>query len=276
MTGFSAGGVVTLIDTAVDDRIRAAVPLSASGAWDVAVQSPKAWQITLLEKAGLTTASPEWTTLLANLDSARLLSATTAQVLMVNGSADEFFPLTAHVVTYDAIPGDGKRTAIAGNFDHGCFQVTSVEDKNDVEIRATAAAKGGQRMWFHHAFGTDGRYAYVPLAPANLTFVPIGGVWGALVQVDGGGSQLDVSEVRLWASTDAKVWFSLQLESKGSGLYGTKNTEFVPNDPATLAYYVDVTYTTKDLILPDTFAISSRPVMPAGFIPDIRGITSCW
>ncbi len=276
MTGFSAGGVVTLIGAAIDDRIRAAVPLSACGAWDVAVQSPKAWQITLLDQAGLTTSSPEWTTLLANLDSAHLLTGTTAQILMVNGSADEFFPLTAHVVTFDAIPGDAKRTAIAGNFDHGCFQLTSVEDKNDVEIRATAAAKGGQRMWFRHVFGTDARYGYVPLPPASLTFLPVAGVWGALVQVDGGGGSLDVDEVRLWASLDAKVWFSLQLESKGNGLYGTKNTEFVPNDPATLAYYVDVTYATQDLIAPETFAISTRPTIPPGFIPDIRGITSCW
>lgn len=277
MTGFSAGGVVTLIDAAVDDRIKAAVPLSACGAWDVAVQSPKAWQLTLLEEAGLTTASPEWTTLLANLDSARLLTATTAEILMVNGSADEFFPLTAHVATFDAIPGDAKRTAIAGNFDHGCYQVTSVEDKDNVELRATASAKGGQRMWFRHAFGTDADYSYVPLAPINLTFnqlVP--GAWVAGVVVDGGGAHLKVAEVRLWASTDAKLWFSLQLESKGNGLYGTKGTEFLPNDPTTVPYYVDVTYSTKDLILPEIFAISTRPTLPAGFVPDIRGITSCW
>jgi cephalosporin-C deacetylase-like acetyl esterase len=276
MTGFSAGGVVTLIGAAVDDRIRAAVPLSSCGAWDVATVSPKAWQHELLTKAGLTTASPEWSALMANLDSAHLLPATTAQILMVNGSADEFFPLTAHVATFDAIPGDAKRTAIAGNFDHGCFQLTSIEDKDDVEIRASVAAKGGQRMWFRHVFGMDPRYAYVPLPPSNLTFLPGGGPSAALVQVDQGGSTLDVSEVRLWASADAKVWASLQLESKGNSLYGTKNTEFVPQDPGTLVYYVDVVYTTKDLLFPETFSISSRPVLPAGFVPDIRGITSCW
>lgn len=276
MTGYSAGGVVTLIGAAVDDRIKAAVPLSACGAWDVATLSPKAWQHTLLEKAGLTTASPEWTTLLANIDSARLLPATAAKILMVNGSADEFFPLTAHVATFDAIPGDTRRTAIAGNYDHGCFQVSSVEDKEDVEIRATVAAKGGQRMWFANVFGTDARFAYVPQAPSNLTFLPVAGVWGAMVAVDGGGARLKVDEVRLWASTDAKVWVSLELESKGNGLYGTKNMEFVPNDPTTVAHYVDVTYATRDLIGPATFAISSRPSIPAGFLPDIRGIESCW
>ncbi len=277
MTGFSAGGVVTLIGAAVDDRVKAAVPLSACGAWDVATQSPKAWQHELLAKAGLTTASPEWTALLDHLDSARLLPATAAQVLMVNGSADEFFPLTAHVATFDAIPGDAKRTAVAGNFDHGCFQLTSIEDKEDVEIRASDAAKGGQRMWFRHVFGTDADYGYVPLAPANVTFAQaLPGAWIAGAVVDGGGSRLDVKEVRLWASTDAKLWFSLELVSKGNGLYATKANEFVPQDPATLAWYVDAAYKTKDLVLPETFSISTRPSLPAGFVPDIRGITSCW
>lgn len=275
MTGFSAGGVVTLIGAAVDDRIRAAVPLSACGAWDVAVQAPGAWQRNLLTLAGLTVASPEWTTLIDTIDSSRLLPATTARILMVNGSADEFFPLTAHDTTFAAIPGDAKRTAIAGNFDHGCYTVLAPENKDVIEARAEVAAKGGQRMWFANAFGTDADFAYVPLAPQNLTFTQVGNVWIAHVVVDGGGANLSVDAVRLWASTDAKVWASLELESKGSGIWGTRNDAFVPQDPATLVHYVDVTYRTNALINPHRFSISTRPTFPAGHVPAIRDMQSC-
>ncbi len=275
MTGFSAGGVVTLIGAAVDDRIRAAVPLSASGAWDVAVQAPKAWQHSLLTLAGLTSDSPQWTTLIDTIDSSRLLHATQSKILMVNGSSDEFFPLTAHDATFAAIPGDTKRTSLVGNFDHGCYTVLAPEPRETIEGRVEIAAKGGQRMWFSHAFGTDADFAYVPMPPGNLTFTKVGDVWVAHVLVDGGGSKLSVDQVRLWASTDAKYWLSLELESKGSGIYGTKDKEFVPQNPATLVYFVDVTYKTGGLIRPHRFSISSRPSLPAGHVPTILDISSC-
>ncbi|MBP7127550.1 acetylxylan esterase [Myxococcota bacterium] len=275
MTGFSAGGVATLMGAGVDDRIRAAVPLSASGAWDVAVEAPNAWQHVLLRQAGLTTASPEWTRLIDHLDSARLLPDTRAEVLMVNGSADEFFPLTAHRATYDAIPGSAKRTALAGNFDHGCYTVVSVEPKDDVTARAERAASGGQWFWFHHVFGTDSRCARVPESPAAPTFTNLGGVFGASTLVDTGGSSLKVVEVRLWISQDAKVWVSRRMEDQGGGLFLTPASEVFPWDPTGLASYVDVVYSTKDLIGAKQFSLSSRPILPAAFVPDIRQMDTC-
>lgn len=275
MTGFSAGGVATLIGAAMDDRIRAAVPLSASGAWDVAVQAPEAWQHTLLRQAGLTIESPEWVRLIESLDSARLLPNTRAQVLMVNGSADEFFPLTAHRVTWDAIPGSEKRTALVGNFDHGCYTVASVEPRDDIEARADRAASGGQWMWFHHVFGTDARCARVPEAPAPPSFVNLGGVFGATTAVDPGGSSLKVIEARLWISQDAKVWVSRRLEDQSGGLFMTPVSEVFPWDPVGLVSFVDVVYSTRDLIGARQFSLSSPPTLPAAFVPAIRQIDSC-
>lgn len=275
LTGYSAGGVVTLVGAAVDDRVRAAVPLSASGAWDVAVQAPNAWQHALLDLAGLSVSSPEWTALIEHIDSSRLLGNAKARILMVNGSADEFFPLTAHDATFAAIPGDAKRTAFVGNLDHGCYTIDPLLDKAEIETRATIAAQGGQRMWFANAFGTDPDFAYVPTAPWDLTFTKIGDVWIAHVRVDDGGPQLSVEEARLWASTDAKYWASLELVPKGGGIYGTKADEFVPQDPSTLVHFVDATYRTGSLVGRARFSISTRPSFPAGHVPAIRDIQSC-
>ncbi|HOU53892.1 MAG TPA: acetylxylan esterase [Myxococcota bacterium] len=275
MTGFSAGGVATLMGAGVDDRIQAAVPLSASGAWDVAVQAPNAWQHALLRQAGLDTGSPEWTRLIEHLDSARLLPDTRAKVLMVNGSADEFFPLTAHRATWDAIPGGDKRTALVGNFDHGCYTVASIEPKEDIEARAERAASGGQWFWFHHVFGTDSRCARVPEAPAVPTFANLGGVFGATTVVDSGGASLKVVEARLWISQDAKVWVSRRLEDQGGGLYMTPVSEVFPWDPAGLVSFVDVIYATRDLIGARQFSLSSPPTLPAAFVPDIRSMETC-
>ena len=275
MTGFSAGGVATLIAAGVDDRIRAAVPLSATGAWDVAVQAPKAWQHTLLAQAGLTTASPEWTRLIDHLDSARLLPNTRSAVLMVNGSADEFFPLTAHRTTWDAIPGTAKRTALVGNFDHGCYTLVSVEPKDVISDRAERAASGGQWFWFHHVFGTDSRCASMPEGPTPPTFVNLGGLFGATTMVDPGGSSLKVVEVRLWISQDAKVWVSGQMQDQGNGLFLTPGESLFPWDPAGLVSFVDVVYSTRDLIGARQFSLSSPPTLPSAFVPDIRQIDTC-
>jgi len=275
MTGFSAGGVATLMGSGVDDRIRAAVPLSASGAWDVAVLAPKAWQHALLRQAGLSVASPEWARLIEHLDSARLLPDTRARVLMVNGSADEFFPLTAHRATFDAIPGADKRLALAANFDHGCYELVPVESKETVSERAERAASGGQWFWFHHVFGTDPRCARLPEAPSPPEFANLGGVFGAATAVDPGGSSLKVVEVHLWLSQDGKVWVSRTLEDQGNGLFLTPASEVFPWDPAGLASFVDVVYSTRDLLGARQFSLSSRPGFPEAFVPEIRDISTC-
>lgn len=273
MTGFSAGGVATLIASSVDPRIKAAVPLSASLAWDVATLSPDAWQHNLLSKAGLSTASEQWETLIEQIAGAQaLLPASQAKVMMVNGSTDEFFPLTAHVECFDALPGTDKRTSISANFDHGCFALTGVESADTIEARAALRAEGGQRMWFRHWFGTDGDYGYVPQAP-QVTVQPVGVVTIVTALVDGGGSKLDVENVKVWFSNDDSFLYgSVELKSQGNGLYA--ETALFPVQGNTITY-VDVQYKTKDLLFPERFSISSVPVIPAGLVPHIRNVETC-
>jgi|GEM_PF-2241381 len=273
ITGFSAGGVVTLISAAVDSRVKAAVSLSASGAWDVATESPDAWQHNLLTLAGLNTASAQWLTLSDTIVPDVLLSGTSAKILMANGSTDEFFPLTAHMATYNQIPGSDKRLAIAANFDHGCFGLTGVENAEDIEERAQKASSGNQRAWLRHHFATDDDYEYYPLTP-QVTANPLSGGIYATAIVDGGGSKLDIERVKFWMSNDNAFLFASVEMEYNDDLHVWAAPVAAPLQENSV-YFVEVEYKTKALILPERFILTSEPHVPAGFVPHIRGMDDC-
>jgi dienelactone hydrolase len=275
VTGFSAGGVVSTLLAAHDARIVAAVPLSGTLAWDVATQSPTAWQNDLLKQAGLSIASPEWQKLISDLiaPSTAFTAASKAHLFALDGSTDEFFPLTALMATWNVVGDPDKRLSLSANFDHGCYSVVpTVEDKTKIENRATEHADGAQRMWFHHWFGTDTTYSYLPVAPQVSVQSAAGATLIAAV-VDPGGSKLQVDSVHAWVSADDAYTFIDVPLDKANGAYSklVAGTQ-APNT----VYFVDVTYTPKALSLtPVKVSISSVPVMPAGFVPHIRAMTNC-
>lgn len=273
VTGFSAGGVVSTLLAGHDPRLVASVPLSGTLAWDVATQSPTAWQIPLLQKAGLSTASPEWQKLMAELISpaSNFSAASTAHLMAVDGTTDEFFPLSALVPTWNAALDPEKRMSLAANFDHGCYLLTAlVESKATIEARAKEHAEGAQVAWFGHYFGTDPAFSYIPLAPV-VSVQSGGGASIISAVVDGGGGKLTVDSVHAWVSTDDAFTFIDVPLDKGNGLY----SKLIAGEqgPKTV-YFVDVIYRTKDLI-PRKFSVSSVPVLPAGHVPKIRAVDTC-
>ena len=270
MTGFSAGGVATLVVAGADDRLKAGVPLSACGRWDMAVQSPDAWQHGLLQMAGLTTASPEWTGLLSVLDPALVASAGKTPLLLVDGTSDEFFPLSALVPTLAGLTGAETRLSLVGNFDHGCYALSGVEDAGTIESRATLHAEGAQRLWLRHWLTTDPRFAYVPATPVLQVQPQAGGIL-ATALVDAGGSSLDVESVTLWWSLDdAFLWGHNDLQEDGGVWWA-----LLPIAPAAnLVTFVDVQYKTAGLPVA-RFTLSSVPALPTGFVPHIRAQTTC-
>ncbi len=268
ITGGSAGAMVSLIASGVDNRIRAAIPFSGTGAFEVAVQAPAAWQHNLLAASGLTTDSPQWTAFLEHLDPIRHVPAAEAAILMVNGSCDEFFPLTAHVATYDAIPASVEhRTSIVANFDHGCYAAIGIESKEAIDERVAVRFPGNERAWFQHHFGTNPTYARLPAEPvAQVT--DASGFTAVAALVDPGTDAYDVERVWYWFSNDdAYTFLSVELEDQGSGLWGALVP--APLQDSTV-YYVDVQYKTKSFFAPERFAVSSRPRVPEGLIPHIR------
>jgi len=274
MTGFSAGGVATLVVSGADDRVKAGVPLSACGHWEIATEAPKAWQHGLLQAAGLSTASPEWSALLAALDPALVASASKAPLLMVNGTSDEFFPLTAHVATLHDVTLAETRTSLVGNFDHGCYALSGGESASTIEDRATLRAKGGQRLWLRHWLTSDPAYAYVPAPPIVVVQPQAGGLL-VTATVDSAGPALAIESVRFWWSLDdAFLWGNNELE-EGSGMFSGVWYAALPIAPAAnLVTFVDVQYKTSGLV-PERFSISSVPIIPGGFVPHVRDQSSC-
>lgn len=272
MTGFSAGAVATLLASGADFRIKAAVPLSGVLSWDEAVRSPTAWQHALLSQAGLSTAATEWTNLQRELIApARALAGTTASLLVVNGSSDEFFPLNAHRATLAGLPSPSSvRSSLVANFDHGCYKLTGGEPASTIEARAALRAEGGQRAFFRHHLLSDPAYPALPRTPTVLASA-VGSATYVVASVDRPAG-LEIDEVRLWWSADnAFLFVSQPLSAKGGGLYD----KLVPLPLASAsAYFVDVQYRTRSL-LPQRFAVSSEPVLAAGFVPRIRAINTC-
>lgn len=272
VTGYSAGGVATLVTAGVDDRVRAAVPLSGTLAWDRATRSPNAWQHALLRAAGLTTASPEWSRLLDTVVSLDRVRATAAQVLMVDGSTDEFFPLPAFDATWEALPADRRRISLSANFDHGCYALSGVEPRSNIEERADIRAGGAQRLWFGHWFGTEPDAARLPAQP-TMSVTPVGP--GSLVTaaVDESAGALDVEHVKVWWSGDrALVFGSADLRRTAPGTWGAATAFGVSADSV---MYVDVQYRSRALLNPLRFSLSSRPAFAATLVPAIRRQDSC-
>lgn len=273
MTGFSAGGVITLLSASLDDRVKVGVPLSGVLSWDIAVEAPNAWQHMLLTKAGLTAESEQWKRLIENLIDPRAhLAQTGAKLMIINGSSDEFFPLTAHNDTYNAITNKDKMTAVAANFDHGCYKVTGVENASDIEERAKKASEGGQSFWFKHWFGTDSKYSYMPTQPQIAIQTAANGSL-ILAAVDGGGSDYEVIKVTAWFSSDrGRIFAGIELE-KTNGVWNKLVAASLA--PETI-YYVEVIYKTKALLSSNEFILTSTPFVPEGTIPNIRSDENCW
>lgn len=272
MTGFSAGGVATFLASGADSRIKAAVPLSGVLAWDEATRSPNAWQHALLTGAGLSTASVEWTTLQNDLIApTRALAGTSAAMFVVNGSSDEFFPLNAHRATLAGLPSAIQvRSSLVANFDHGCYKLSGGESASTIEARAALRAEGGQRAFFRHHLLADPAYPTIPRAPGVLARA-VGTATYVAAQVDRPAG-LEIDEVRLyWSSDSAYLFVNQKLDPTSPGVY----EKLVPLPlSAASAYFVDVQYRTRGLFA-QRFAVSSEPVLAAGFVPRIRSISTC-
>jgi dienelactone hydrolase len=272
LTGFSAGGIASLLGAGIDSRVRAAVPLSGALALGEATRSPTAWEHSLLSQCGLSVGSAEWGILTRELlDPARALVGSGAKVFMINGSTDEFFPLTAHLLTLRGLGGGDTRTSLIGNFDHGCYKVTGGEKAHIIEQRARMRDEGGQRAWFRHYLAEDPAYPMIPRPPV-VTTAAVGPLTRFSATVDR-PSKFIIEEVRLWWSGDnSYVYASVPLAHKSGDHY--EKLEPLPLT-ATALYFVDVQYRTSDWVVPQRFSISSEPVMAASLVPHIRAIGNC-
>ncbi len=107
-TGASAGGVMTLIASAVDSRCSFAAPLLTSGTWDVAAECEGAW---FYEAVGdsIPPDDERVERFLRFLDPVRYCGARDIPVLLIVGAQDEFFPINAVAAYCDSCLGGVSR-----------------------------------------------------------------------------------------------------------------------------------------------------------------------
>ncbi len=101
--GGSQGGITTFLTTALDPRVKAAVPVVASGDFIGAIRSGGA--ANFIAPGRVNANAPESVVLLSSYDVLGYAPLIRVPTLMLIGTDDEFFPLPGAVKTYEALAG---------------------------------------------------------------------------------------------------------------------------------------------------------------------------
>jgi len=133
LTGFSLGGIATLIANGVDDRIAGALPVAASGSLQAAAEQDT-WLRQMIVSATLQRAArsaaqplpdplkdPGVQALFQKLDPLRFAKKQHGTVYLLMGAQDEYFPLQQTLDTFRALRGRHKRLALVPDYDHGWY-----------------------------------------------------------------------------------------------------------------------------------------------------------
>ena len=267
MTGYSAGSMATLNVNGFDSRLVAVVPVSGVGDLGPATEAG-GWENTLLEIAGLTPSSAEYTTFLETVDPINQAPDQHGAVMLVNGAQDEFFPIDSTVRTFEAFPGDGHRLVVIPNWDHGLFAsdlpLCGTWDNSDA---AAARVEAAQAFWFGHHLAHDASFPEVPPIP-TAAMMAAGPFAGFVAELSTGYS---VTEVRIYASNDGSYNYLDDGLDDGPGSTWQKVT-VLPwdsfNDTNTV-YFAE--FHLRIGLFSDLW-LTSIPALPPGFAPRIRPI----
>lgn len=121
VSGWSRGGLCSLLAAAVDRRIRLCVPIAATGDFDATENYEHNWVVAhLLNPLNLTTESAEWIRFKTNYDPLHYLDRIRAAVWIVNGAQDEYFPITSTAAFAQRLNAKSRLTLIY-DADHGYF-----------------------------------------------------------------------------------------------------------------------------------------------------------
>lgn len=121
VSGWSRGGLCSLLAAAVDRRIRLCVPIAATGDFGSTEKYEHNWVAAhLLNPLNLTTESLEWSRFKANYDPLHYLGRIRAAVWIVNGAQDEYFPITSTSEFAQRLNAE-SRLSLMYDADHGYF-----------------------------------------------------------------------------------------------------------------------------------------------------------
>lgn len=121
VTGFSMGGIATFIVGGTDDRVRAVMPVAASGGLASAAEAETWWRRLILSANGMKPSDPGPRALFRRLDPLAFAPIQKGALYMLAGAQDEFFPLSEMIRTYRAVRASAKTLAIVADYDHGWY-----------------------------------------------------------------------------------------------------------------------------------------------------------
>lgn len=274
VVGYSAGGMAALIAAGVDDRVKATVAWSATGYLDVAVQARPvpAWWVALLEGMSppRTPSAPEWGALVDRLDPKNFLAGARSPVLLINGTQDQYFPLSATSATYDALSvgSEQHRLYLVTGYDHG-----PIADRVIKSVRPKVVSD--VIFWIGHHLNLGVGYRERVPVPKVADVQPVeccpesGCRVCTQVQVElPPVSQYRVDEVLVHVSTDnARTFLTRSGKAEGPSTHAATLEFLTPEELERATYFAEVVY--RPLGKVRRIRMSSRPHLPDGFVPRI-------
>ncbi len=282
VTGSSGGGIMTYLVNGVDPRVRAAIPRSACGGLEFASQTPESWVTALMADCGLTNGSEQMQKFAAAIDPMNYAPLSCGPTFLINGFQDEFFPIHATAATYEALLSSGQDVwwNVLPNWDHGYFALPKnycasggLIDAALNTAAALARSHGAVGYWLHHYVTGDASFTTKPAEPVLSVTDNGNGTAEFVLTAD---DAMPVLAVKVWLSADNACTVDASSGHELTLLSGS-NTEYAATIPLPIAlddlvYWAEVKYQLTETVAPliDFVHVSTPPVLPTGFTPQIR------
>lgn len=269
VTGYSGGGVATLIVDGVDDRVDMAFATSAVGHLQQAIDNvPPGWQADLLADMDppRDKTSAAWTRWEASLDPRHYLPTAHGRTFLANGAQDQFFPLAPTRSTALDLLGaapDRHRLLSIVDWDHGWFALMNGE-------AAAVLVDDAFSFWIRHALiGTSGFGDPPPQpvmgpvvdAPCDESFVC------AFAQVTFGRSGWTVTDAKVRYTRDGLTFGEADLSPDATFGWVAKvpflTTAQIGRDQA--VWYAEFELRRAGQLFGHTLRVTSVPEIPAGW-----------
>lgn len=258
ITGGSRGGVCSLLTSAADDRVALSLPIAATGDIRRTETYPDNWIASIfLATGGKTNDSAAFRRFVENYDPVRYVGRFNGQVWIVNGTQDEFFPITSTV----ALMGGGGATRLEAIYDadHGHFGNDAGRFDTYLNTGIGPRIAGCTSKAIRAVLHGEG---VLPTTPTLAVSVE-GGTLSGSATVDDADEAV---AAQLIYSTDGAYTFARVPMSLSDREPEPWVASAELDDSASLAVFVEVEY--KDDT--GTYYLTSVPHLSDGFIPRIR------